>query len=305
MTIKDFLVETETEITFICKVCNEKISQEKEGFYNRRLGFKIREHLSSYHGMSEKDYFCGYIQELAFCQKCGKDITSKFISLFKGFPNFCSKSCHSSSNIGKIVKSPEWRAKILEVLAVRNKSEEQRRIASSTMKRTMAKLWKSESFRNIRSKASRESCKKQWKTNSSFKEIALSKLMRAFPVKSSTIYKGVEFTYRSSLEYSFSRYLIDNNLNFHYETCRIQYEFEGSTHFYYIDYVVEVGEDLYYIEIKPSIRIFDPVNLKKFQTASRKFGDKFLVITEKELFTEGIQFLDLISSTTIESITNQ
>jgi len=92
-------------------------------------------------------------------------------------------------------------------------------------------------------------------------------------------YRGIYF--RSLLELSYLIYMMDHDILFESGECvqhRIKYDDNKN---YYCDYYLVLQEQ--YIEIKPSALLYTESNLKKFKSAKDKFGDKFVVLTEKEI----------------------
>jgi hypothetical protein len=93
--------------------------------------------------------------------------------------------------------------------------------------------------------------------------------------------------YRESYEYAFIK-ILDNDpevLWFNYECVLVPYEFDGCTHHYVPDFVVlYTDDDWEVVEIKPKAFLDDPMNVAKFKAAEAKYGDHFVVLTEKDLF---------------------
>lgn len=95
-------------------------------------------------------------------------------------------------------------------------------------------------------------------------------------------YKGYNF--RSLFELTYLIYLIENNLKFlngESKKFRIQYELDGNKRNYYPDFYLEESKQI--IELKPSQLLNTIQNKLKFKAAKEKYGNKFKIITEKDL----------------------
>lgn len=96
-------------------------------------------------------------------------------------------------------------------------------------------------------------------------------------------YKGINF--RSILELSYLKYLLDNNIKFENgekKKFKIPYQLEdGTNRNYFIDfYLLNTDE---YIEIKPKKLINSPINKLKFKAAKELLGDKHKILTEDDI----------------------
>lgn len=97
-------------------------------------------------------------------------------------------------------------------------------------------------------------------------------------------YKG--FYFRSLLELSYLKYLIDNDIKFdsgEKKQYRVEYteSFSGKERNYYPDfYLIDTRE---IIEIKPKMLINSKNNKDKFKRAKEIYGDKFKIITENDI----------------------
>lgn len=94
-------------------------------------------------------------------------------------------------------------------------------------------------------------------------------------------YKGYHF--RSLLELSYIKYLIDNNIKFESaekKSCAIQYEIDNKKRNYFYDFIL-TDEDKH-IEIKPYSLRESYLNKIKFKAAIEKHGDRFIILTEKD-----------------------
>jgi len=92
------------------------------------------------------------------------------------------------------------------------------------------------------------------------------------------------YYFRSSLELSYLKYLIDNNVKF--ETAetdkfKIEYKFKDENKNYFPDFYLNNTKEV--IEIKPSSLKNNELNQTKFEFAIKKYGEKFKVLTEKDI----------------------
>ena len=95
-------------------------------------------------------------------------------------------------------------------------------------------------------------------------------------------YKGIYF--RSLLELSYLKYLMDNNIKFENGEKRkykMQYEIDGKAKNYFPDFYLIDKQEI--IEIKPYNLINSKINLAKFNAGKKLYGDKFKVITEQDI----------------------
>ena len=87
--------------------------------------------------------------------------------------------------------------------------------------------------------------------------------------------------FRSLLELSYLKMLIDNNIQFENGECRkhkISLE-DGKN--YFPDYYLVDSQEM--IEIKPFNLLKTEANIQKFKAAKDKFGDNFKILTEKDI----------------------
>lgn len=92
-------------------------------------------------------------------------------------------------------------------------------------------------------------------------------------------YKGNYF--RSILELSYLKYLLDNNIKF--ESCenkkyRVEYQLDNKKQTYFPDFYLLDTQEI--IEIKPQNLLNNKINKLKFEAAINKYGNKFKVLTE-------------------------
>lgn len=95
-------------------------------------------------------------------------------------------------------------------------------------------------------------------------------------------YEGYYF--RSILELSYLHYLITNNINFksaENKEFRIPYVYRKKEKYYYPDFYLIDTEEI--IEIKPSVKLNDKINIIKFKEAEKIYGDKYRIITELDI----------------------
>ncbi|ASD52079.1 endonuclease [Pseudomonas phage PspYZU05] len=88
------------------------------------------------------------------------------------------------------------------------------------------------------------------------------------------------FAFRSSWELKFYNYCLVNDIDVEYESLRIPYEFEGSTHIYITDFISHTEKMVY--EIKPN-SMMDSKALAKKKYASewcKENGYEYVFITE-------------------------
>lgn len=96
------------------------------------------------------------------------------------------------------------------------------------------------------------------------------------------------FYFRSILELSYLKYLIDNGIKFRTaETHEFKVEYKdwnGIKRNYFPDFYLEDTQEI--IEIKPIKLIKSKQNKSKFKAAKRKFGNKFKIISEEIRITD-------------------
>jgi len=98
--------------------------------------------------------------------------------------------------------------------------------------------------------------------------------------------------YRSSWEeYIFS--IIDNLIKEKHiievgNPDRIRYFFEGKYRYYYPDVKIRTNYKELTIEIKPYRKLKEKMNKKKIKESKKQLGSSFLVLTEKEIFSDNI-----------------
>ena len=68
---------------------------------------------------------------------------------------------------------------------------------------------------------------------------------------------------------------------------RISYKFDGRTRHYYPDIGYIVNGSNIVLEIKPSSKLNDPINVAKINEAKNKINN-FIILTEKEIFVDSI-----------------
>ena len=93
-----------------------------------------------------------------------------------------------------------------------------------------------------------------------------------------------EYYFRSLLELSYLKYLIDNNIEFEnaeLQKYKIEYIFYGKEKNYFADYFLTNTQEL--IEIKPKKLLKSQENIAKFKSAINKYGNKFKIITEDDI----------------------
>jgi len=96
------------------------------------------------------------------------------------------------------------------------------------------------------------------------------------------IYK--DFIYQSNYELNYMKFLEQNNILFQKADTkehRILYFFKNQKHYYYPDFYLPETDVI--VEIKASFAVKNPVNKAKFKAAKKILGDKFIVITEKDI----------------------
>lgn len=90
------------------------------------------------------------------------------------------------------------------------------------------------------------------------------------------------YFFRSMLELKYLYYLIDNNINF--ESCenkiKIPYVFNNINKTYTPDFYLNDTKDI--IEVKPEKLKTLPINIIKFESTLKTYGDKFKVISEND-----------------------
>ncbi len=89
------------------------------------------------------------------------------------------------------------------------------------------------------------------------------------------------YYFRSILELSYLKYLIDNEIKFENAECSKHRMSLSNGKSYFCDYYLV--EDEIYIEIKPKALTETDINQLKFKTAKDKHGEKFKVLSEEDL----------------------
>lgn len=92
------------------------------------------------------------------------------------------------------------------------------------------------------------------------------------------------YYFRSLLELSYLKYLIDNNIKFEtgeQKKYSISYLIDGIQHNYFCDYYL-IDDDIF-IEIKPKALLNTKINSIKFNNAKQKFEDRFVILTEDNI----------------------
>lgn len=92
------------------------------------------------------------------------------------------------------------------------------------------------------------------------------------------------YYFRSILELSYIHYLIVNNINFksaENKEFRIPYIYRKKKKYYYPDFYLIDTEEI--IEIKPSVKLNDKINIIKFEEAKKIYGNKYKIITELDI----------------------
>lgn len=92
------------------------------------------------------------------------------------------------------------------------------------------------------------------------------------------------YYFRSLLELSYLKYLLDNNIKFENGEKKkycIEYQFNNVDRTYRPDYFLVETQEL--IEIKPKNLINSQINKIKFEAGRQKYGNKFKVLTEDNL----------------------
>ena len=90
--------------------------------------------------------------------------------------------------------------------------------------------------------------------------------------------------FRSLLELSYLKYLIDNNINFESAEKahhKIKYQIDENDRTYYPDFYLIDSKT--YIEVKPKSLINAFQNVLKFTAAINKHGEAFKIITDEEI----------------------
>jgi hypothetical protein len=103
--------------------------------------------------------------------------------------------------------------------------------------------------------------------------------------------------FRSLMELYYLYYLIENNIKFECGELKkheIKYTqpISGNERNYYTDFYLLETEQ--YIEIKPKNLINTDINVAKFTAAKKKHGDKFVVLSEKDLVKLEIEIIDML-----------
>lgn len=89
--------------------------------------------------------------------------------------------------------------------------------------------------------------------------------------------------FRSILELSYLKYLLDNNIKFESGELKkhvIKYKLNDNYRNYFTDFFI-IDKDLY-IEIKPKALVKSFVNKEKFKYAKDKLKNRFIILTEDD-----------------------
>jgi len=106
-------------------------------------------------------------------------------------------------------------------------------------------------------------------------------------------YQGHYF--RSILELSYLKHLIDNNIKFENGEVKkhaIQYQFNGAVSNYFCDFVLTDAQC--FVEVKPKKLLLIDRNVAKFLSAKNKHGEKFVVITEDDIHVLDTKTIDAL-----------
>lgn len=90
--------------------------------------------------------------------------------------------------------------------------------------------------------------------------------------------------YQSSYELNFMQLLDEHKIPYERadnKKFRVKYIFENQEHYYYPDFYLPREGSI--VEIKASWKLHDLITQTKLEAGKQTFGDKFIVVTEKEL----------------------
>lgn len=207
---------------------------------------------------------CGKLLKL----NCNRDIERK---------KFCSRHCLRSFSARELWKNEEYRLKIFT--------------ACNTPEANLKKASHKENHPFWHKKRSKEFCIalskgiSQAYLDGKF-DNAITKYIHGFIKHSKILNKNNQIYYRSSYEKNFLENILqDNNLiSIKSESIRIQYE---ETHYYIPDFLCNVNNQLYLIEIKPVSMLNFGKNQLKFEKAILYCNENniiFKILTENDLF---------------------
>jgi hypothetical protein len=213
-----------------------------------------------------------YFGDQKFCRNCGEP--TKFISLGKGYQDYCSEECTWKDKTLRIT-SKEMKDKRLKGLSVLwDDKEKLKTIYIKNKDKRIQGLKKY--YKNIHQKVKEERSQKQ---SESMRSLIKS---GKFKPNINNVYNGSmtevgNIKFRSSWEAAF--YLLNRNVE--YEKFSIPYTYKGKERNYFVDFVDEKCKIIY--EIKPISRQMDEVNVIKDLTArrwSKNNGYSYIIVDE-------------------------
>lgn len=231
-------------------------------------------------------------------KKCSEETKKKISEANMGKKKSKEHCENISKGLSKLYKeNPDLKLKVSKRRSGAKPTEETRQKMSKAQKTRFSnpkerlKLSKSikKSLNNpaVRKKLS-ESAIKQWND-----KVYRNKMIDILKhnLKMQGVYKSSKagtIYYRSSYELKFFKILDDNEKVKQYivEPENIEYKIKDKIRTYIPDIkVVYTNGDWEIIEIKPEYMLQDEINIAKFKAARNIYGDRFRIVTEKELFS--------------------
>ena len=193
-------------------------------------------HIRKTHMINPEIYYDIYLrkEDEGICKTCGK--ITKFRNLNEGYSNFCCLKCvENNSDIKeKILKTNEiknggigFASNILKNKAIKTAIKNGNKINNAEniikMRETMKNIYGEDCPSKI------ETFKNKIKNTKEEKNLGINYKFK---------YKNIYFD--SSWELAYYIWLVDNNINFEYHKKHFyfNYEFEGKTHRYYPDFII-------------------------------------------------------------------
>jgi hypothetical protein len=258
------ILKKDNNLVAYCSKCNKEHYFKTERWYNNFLNKACLCKDCLY----KEKYIGKFIRN---CPECKKEITYKDLKNVE----YCNKHnilC-SSCTKKKIMQSKEVKEKISNASKGQN---------NPMANRSFYEVWLQkygEEVANEKLKKFKENCSQRYKGENN------PMYGKPSPKRSGNGYSGYykEHYFRSILELSYLKYLLDSNIRF--ESCenkkyRIEYQLDNKQQTYFPDFCLLDTEEI--IEIKPKNLLNNKINKVKFEAAQNKYGNRFKVLTEND-----------------------